>query len=215
MTTPTKGSILRTDTLSFLDFIRYPDIAIPEGGTTFISGESGTGKSTLLRLYNNSLAASSGSVYYRGTDILAIDPVELRRSVLLAGQSTFLFDDTIAGNFAQFFNYRDEAVPGINVIEECLSICCLDFSPDVDCSTLSGGERQRVYLALFLAMGSDILMLDEPTSALDAGNGRKVMENISTCCRNNGRTLIVVSHDESLIDRFAEHRVILSGKGQA
>lgn len=212
MNSRTEESILRSDTLSFMDFIRYPDMRIPTEKVTFITGESGTGKSTLLRLFNNSLSSSSGSVYYRGTDILSIDPVELRRSVLLVGQSVFLFDDTITGNVEQFFAYRGEGLPETSSIQECLSVCRADFSPAVDCTTLSGGERQRVYLALFLAMDSDILMLDEPTSALDGANGRQVMENIASFCRDRGRTLVVVSHDENLVERFAEHRVVLAGK---
>lgn len=209
----TEESILRTENLSFLDIIRYDNMTILKEKATFITGESGTGKSTLLRLFNNSLSSSSGSVYYRGSDILSINPVELRRSVLLVGQSVFLFDDTIAGNVEQFFAYRDEVLPETSSIQECLSVCRADFSPEADCTTLSGGERQRVYLALFLAMDSDILMLDEPTSALDGANGRQVMENIATFCRDRGRTLVVVSHDENLVERFAEHRIVLAGKG--
>ena len=106
MTTRTDAPILETMSLSFMDFLRYPDLRIPEKQTTFITGESGTGKSTLLRLFNNSASSASGSIHYRGTDILAIDPVSLRRTVLLAGQAVFLFDDTIAGNFRQYFSYR-------------------------------------------------------------------------------------------------------------
>lgn len=215
MKTRTDESILRTENLSFMDFIRYTDMTIPKGKTTCITGESGTGKSTLLRLFNNSLSPSSGSIFYRESDIFSLDPVELRRSVLLVSQSVFLFDDTIGKNFSRFFTYRDEPVPEKSVIQECLAVCRAEFSLDTDCSKMSGGERQRVYLALYLAMDSDILMLDEPTSALDAANGRNVMKNIVEFCLKRDRTPVVVSHDENLVERFGEHRVVLAGKESA
>lgn len=215
MNSRTDEQLLVTENLSFMDFIRYPDMTIPVNAVTFLTGESGTGKSTLLRLFNNSLSPSSGTVYYRGTDILSIDPIAVRRSILLAGQAVFLFDDTIAANFAHFFSYRDETVPDPSFIMECLSICRADFSPEAQCATLSGGERQRVYLALFLAMESDILMLDEPTSALDGATGRQVMENICSFCRDRGRTLVMVSHDESLVNRFSDHTIVLVRKENA
>jgi putative ABC transport system ATP-binding protein len=63
---------------------------------------------------------------------------------------------------------------------------------------------------MYLSMESDILMLDEPTSALDEKTGKAVMKNLSDYCRDQGRTLMVVSHDPSLVDRFAENRVILT-----
>ena len=210
MTTRTDAPILETMSLSFMDFLRYPDLRIPEKQTTFITGESGTGKSTLLRLFNNSASSASGSIHYRGTDILAIDPVSLRRTVLLAGQVVFLFDDTIAGNFRQYFSYRDEPVPADEKVLECLSVCRAEFPLDAPCKNLSGGERQRVFLAIYLSMESDILMLDEPTSALDEKTGKAVMKNLSDYCREQGRTLMVVSHDPSLVDRFAENLVILT-----
>ncbi len=212
MKTRTDESILRTENLSFMDFIRYGDMTIPKGKMTCITGESGTGKSTLLRLFNNSLSPSSGSVYYRESDIYSLDPVELRRSVLLVSQSVYLFDNTISENFARFFTYRDEPVPEKSVIQECLAVCRAEFPLDADCATLSGGERQRVYLALYLAMDSDILMFDEPTSALDAVNGKNVMKNIVEFCLERQRTPVVVSHDENLVEQFAEHRVILAGR---
>jgi len=98
------------------------------------------------------------------------------------------------------------------MITECLSVCRADFPLDSSCKNLSGGERQRVFLAIFLSMESDVLMLDEPTSALDAKTGKTVMSTICAFCRDQGRTLIVVSHDQALVDQFAENRILLSHK---
>jgi ABC-type proline/glycine betaine transport systems, ATPase components len=72
--------------------ISYRDLDIEEGKATFISGPSGCGKSTLLRLFNKTLAPTAGTVLYRGQDMAQTDSIALRRDVLLAGQSVFLFE---------------------------------------------------------------------------------------------------------------------------
>ena len=96
--------ILSADGLMFQTLIKYPPIEIPQAQTTFISGDSGSGKSTLFKLFNATVSPSKGTILYQGKNISAIDTVCLRREVLLASQSVFLFDGTIRNNFAEFFN---------------------------------------------------------------------------------------------------------------
>ena len=206
-------SLLSTKNLVFLNMIRYPDLEIPQGKTVFISGESGCGKSTLLRLFNGTLSPSSGTIMLHDTDISALNPIELRRQILLAAQSTFLFDDTIRSNFARFYTYRDLAAPSDNTIGKWLKLCCADFSPDTACASLSGGERQRVYLSLFLSFAPLALLLDEPTSALDSATSRSLLGNLKEFCSNQGITLIIVSHDQQLIQNFADTIITLEKGG--
>lgn len=191
------------DGVSYLDVVRYPKIEIAEGITTFITGESGTGKSTLLKILNNTCSAA-GTILYRSKPIECCEPIELRRDVLLAGQTPFLFDKTIRENFREFHNYRDSALPADADICRYLQISAVDFSPDADCSNLSGGERQRIFIALCLSFHPQTLLLDEPTSALDEKNSRLLLENLSRHCKSNDITLVVVSHNPALCETFAD-----------
>ncbi|MDD2994283.1 MAG: ATP-binding cassette domain-containing protein, partial [Pygmaiobacter sp.] len=91
--------ILAATGLHFLDFLHYPPIAIAQGSMTFVQGPSGCGKSTLLRLFNATATPSAGQVLFDGQGIAGLDTIQLRRDVLLVSQATYLFDDTIEGNF--------------------------------------------------------------------------------------------------------------------
>ncbi len=191
------------DGVSYMDIVRYPKMEIAEGVTTFITGQSGTGKSTLLKILNNTCSAC-GDILYRGEPIESYEPIALRREVLLAGQSPFLFDKTIRENFQEFHSYRDSAPPLDADISRYLQTCAVDFSPNADCSTLSGGERQRVFIAVCLSFSPSTLLLDEPTSALDERSSRLLMENITRHCNENAITLVVVSHNLMLCKNFAQ-----------
>lgn len=204
------GIVLRTVGLAFRH-LRFPDLAVAGGGATFVTGDSGTGKSTLLKLMNGVLSPTAGAVYYEGRDIAGLPPVPLRREVLLAGQSAYLMDTGVGDNFAAYYAYREEPPPDAAVMKRCLALCRADFPLDAACATMSGGERQRVFLAICLSFAPKVLMLDEPTSALDAENALGVVENIVQHCREQNATLVAVSHDRSLVGRFADAVVVLGG----
>ncbi len=203
-------SILTATNLRFLNILRYPTIAVEQGSATFVCGESGTGKTTLLKLFNATLTPTEGLLEYNGQDIAGLDTIALRREVLLAGQAVYLFDDTIRGNFEQFYGYRGEPCVGEDEMREYLRLCSLEFPLDAPCHTLSGGERQRVFLAIHLSMKPKVLMLDEPTSALDQKTARQMLERLKAYCAENGITLLVVSHDPTLARAFADHVIALS-----
>lgn len=200
--------ILTTSNLKFLD-IEYHDISIPENKVTFIVGASGTGKSSLLKLFNQTRSQDSGSIFYNNQNIDKIDTISLRKDILLISQSVFLFDDTIKGNFEKFYEYRGEKLISEDEIRRFLNICCIDFSLDESCVTMSGGERQRIYTAILMSFKPKILMLDEPTSALDSTNSINMLSNIISFCRFHKITLIIVSHDNELTKKFADNIITL------
>lgn len=200
-------AILSAKNVIYMKKLRYPSVEIEEGSATFICGASGSGKSTLLRLFNGSISPDEGEIFYGGKNILAYEPVKLRREVLLASQEVFLFDKTIAENFAEFYSYRGEKPPEEEKIKELLELCRVPFEPGASCVNMSGGEKQRVYLALCLSFSPRVLMLDEPTSALDAATGKVVIGGIKNYCKERGITLVAVSHDADLTD-FAADSVI-------
>ncbi|MGB5824476.1 MAG: ABC transporter ATP-binding protein [Proteocatella sp.] len=201
------NNILETKNLSFKSILKYPDITVPSGRATFITGQSGGGKSTLLKLFNSMLSPSNGEIFYDGQNIATLDTISLRQKVLLIGQGVFLFDNTIRDNFLQFYDCRELPPPSDEKIREFLATCCAPFSLDAHCTNMSGGERQRIYMAIYISFMPEVLMLDEPTSALDNENSYQVMKSIVELCHDNGITLIVVSHDQKLTDMFSENTI--------
>lgn len=205
------AKILETTNLVFNRMLSYPDISINRGSIVFIQGPSGSGKSTFLRLINNMVSPSEGKILYDGVDLEKLDSIDLRRKIILAGQSIYLFNDTIRNNFIQFHKYRETQFPKDREIKEYLNTCCIDFSMDISCKNLSGGEKQRIFLAIALSFKPEVLLLDEPTSALDSSTADCVMMNIINYCKQNGITLIVVSHDTTLANRYGEQIINIGG----
>lgn len=201
--------LITTKGLAFNDDIVYGDLLIPEKQVTFISGESGTGKSTLLKLMNGTLTAGEGNIFINGVNILNINTIELRRKVLLVSQEVFLFSGSIKENFDKYYEYRELEPPSEDKISRFLKCCCVPFSHNKDCTILSGGERQRVYLAIFLSFLPQVIMLDEPTSALDSRTAHQVIENVMEFTKANEITLIIISHDQSIVDKYAEKNIKL------
>ena len=206
------NNLFKTTNLS-VNGIHYEDLSIKEGVSTFLSGPSGCGKSTLLRLFNAALSPESGFIHYNGVDISSLDTIALRKEVSLVTQEVFLFNDSIAGNFREFYKYREMPPPDEETMTRFLSICCLDMPLTADCSTLSGGEKQRVYIAIFLSLQPKVLLLDEPTSALDSKNSDSILRSILDHCKEQGITPIIISHDQSLTEKFAESKIEFSKEG--
>ena len=191
-------SIFKCNNLSYKNILKYPDINIESNSTTFIVGKSGCGKSTLLKLLNNSISPDTGTITYSDKDIRDIDPIDLRRDVILAGQSIYLFNDTIEKNFLKYYSYRNIPPIDIQTMKKYLSICCIDIPTGTSCNSMSGGERQRVYIAICLSFIPKVLMLDEPTSALDSNTASDLLTSITDYCCKNGITSIIVCHNTDL-----------------
>ncbi len=201
----------KTKNLTYKDFIKYKDISVLEGKINFIIGESGCGKSTLLKLLNKTENFSSGEIFYKNKPICEYESIALRKEVKLISQCPFLFSRTIKENFALFYNYCEEEIISEERMKLFLDIMEANFSLDSECDKLSGGEKQRVYIAICLSMEAETIMLDEATSALDCKLSHKILENLVSYTKNNKKTMLIISHDNSLVEKFAEHVIDLNG----
>ncbi|OBX06104.1 ABC transporter ATP-binding protein [Gallibacterium genomosp. 3] len=206
------SAILSAENVVFQQKIYYPKIEIPEGQATFLQGPSGCGKSTLLHLFNGTLSITEGKILYQNRDIQQLDKIILRHEVLLASQQSYLFPGSILDNFQQYHHYRESTLPEHKQLQQYLDICHIPFPLNQNVAHLSGGEKQRVFLAIALSFNAKVLMLDEPTSALDPTVATQVIQQIKQFCLPN-TTLIIISHDHSLTQRYADKIIELNHRG--
>jgi ABC-type multidrug transport system ATPase subunit len=161
-------------------------------GATCLAGPSGSGKSTVLRLLNRLADPDSGTVRYRGEDVLGLDPLSLRREVCLVPQLPALLAGTVESNvrFAAELAGREPNVPRL------LGLAGLDPSfAERDGSKLSVGEQQRAMLARALALEPSVLLLDEPTSALDHDTRDAVEATLRDLRERLEISIVFVTHD--------------------
>ncbi|MBZ9607094.1 ATP-binding cassette domain-containing protein [Clostridium estertheticum] len=199
--------LFQASNLIYKSNLTYNDVKVQKGMINFIVGESGCGKSTFLKLLNQSITPISGELLYKGTPIGAYDPIALRREVSLVSQDVFLFDESIIDNFKTFFSLRQKTMPSLEYITYITDLCCVNVPLDQNTSTLSGGERQRVYISIFLSLCPEIILLDEPTSALDEKNSHEMMINIINFCKAKNIEIVIVSHNKTIVDEFCENKV--------
>ena len=180
--------------------------SIPAAGITVISGPSGTGKTTLLRLCNRLEIPDAGIVRYRGQPLDELDPLILRRRVGMVFQRPTPFPGSVADNLA--VAYPDAGTEELTI---ALQRVALDAGLlDQEARTLSGGELQRMCLARTLVTRPETLLLDEPTSALD-DQPKRVFEDTARDLAAQGITILWVTHDGAQADRVADRIYHLRG----
>lgn len=191
--------------------LRDVTLDIPPGSLSVVLGPSGSGKTTLLNLLGGIDRSSSGEILVDGTNVARLDETELvsyRRE-----QVGFVF---------QFFNLipsltarenvalAAELVPDAADVEGVLRKVGLGERMDHFPAELSGGEQQRVAIARALVKNPPLLLCDEPTGELDYTTGVKVLEVLRGVARQDGRAVIVVTHN-AVIGEMADMVVHLRG----
>jgi putative ABC transport system ATP-binding protein len=172
---------------------------IPAAGVTVVSGPSGGGKTTLLRLCNRLEIPDAGWLRYRGQPLDELDSLALRRRVGMVFQRPTPFPGTVAGNLAV-------ARPAASAAEMSAALDRVALDPGLlgqEARTLSGGELQRMCLARTLITGPETLLLDEPTSALDE-QPKLIFEHTARALAGQGITIIWVTHDDAQAGRVAD-----------
>jgi len=203
---------IKWENLCAFTTIKYPDFSLTTEKIIFLNGPSGCGKSTLLKIINGTLTPFAGKVFLDNQEISTLDPIYLRRRVILAEQSVYLFSGTISDNFRRFHQYRKTPAVSQEKCQALLDICGFSFNLEESCDSMSGGERQRIFLAIALSMEPEVLLLDEPTSAMDSALAHIVMGNIIKYCRAHNTPMIIVSHDLELSNTYADEIIRLEGK---
>jgi putative ABC transport system ATP-binding protein len=199
-----------------LVILRDIDLAVDSGKALAIVGASGSGKSTLLAILAGLDTPSAGTVELEGADLFALD--EDARAELRGRSVGFVF---------QSF----QLLPGLSALENVM--LPLELAGMADArerarshlervglaqrethrpAQLSGGEQQRVALARAFAVSPSLLLADEPTGNLDAHTGAQVIDLMFAMNRDQGATLVVVTHDPALADRCGRQLHLDAGR---
>jgi putative ABC transport system ATP-binding protein len=194
------------------------DLTVKEGEFLSILGPSGSGKSTLLHLLGGLERPSSGRIWVGGQEVTALDENQLaayrRQEVGFVFQAFNLLSTMTAlqnVTFPMFF----ARVPPTKRQERArhlLELVGLTDRMDHQPTELSGGEQQRVAIARALANDPTIILADEPTGNLDSHTGTEVMSMLERLNQEQGRTIIVVSHDPTVMDFVKRSIHLLDGR---
>ena len=186
----------------YREILDIENLTIPPFRTTWIVGESGSGKTTLLKLLNSMLTPDQGELLYMGTDMAALDPVRLRREVVMLPQSPLIFPGTIKENLLIGRRFAEKPAPLEDQLSAVLTLLKLKKDLDRNAADLSGGEKQRLAICRILLMEPEVFLLDEPTSALDDGTEELVMQKVVEYGRQNKKTVVIITHSPKMARRF-------------
>jgi len=182
-----------------------------------VIGHTGSGKSTLIQMLNGLMKPTSGTVLFRGEDIWAkkYDRRTLRANVGLVFQypEYQLFEETVEKDIA--FGPRNMGLSEEEVarrVEEGMHFTGLsDRLRQASPFELSGGQKRRVAIAGILAMRPRVLILDEPTAGLDPKGCADILKNVREYQREEGATVLLVSHSMEDIAAHAGRVMVLQG----
>jgi putative ABC transport system ATP-binding protein len=204
-----------TDSTGTLDILRDIDFTLAPQETAAIVGASGSGKSTLLSIIAGLDTPTKGTVRLAGCDLFTIDEDE--RAALRARKVGFVFQSfQLLGNLTALENVmlplelagrKDSRKTAADMMARVGLAARLGHYPKV----LSGGEQQRVALARAFVVEPAVLLADEPTGSLDFATGETVMELMFDLNREQGTTLVLVTHDSAIATRCARRITIEAG----
>ena len=180
--------------IKFKNILDIENLEINENVVTVVKGESGSGKSTMLKLLNNIISPDSGIVMYNGVDVNDINPITLRREVIMQSQFPTIFPGNVRENLNVIFTLRGEEGLGDEELLKAMEIVNLKKDLNDDAQNLSGGEKTRLSIARLFLVEPDVFLLDEPGASLDSKTEEILMNNVIAEIKKRNKTLIFISH---------------------
>ena len=188
---------------------------VNEGEFVVILGPSGAGKTTLLNLMGGMDGLTSGELIVDGENLAGLSKRELTK-----------YRRTKVGFVFQFYNLMPN-LTALENVEIAVEICDNHLDPEAVLASvglkdrlnnfpadLSGGEQQRVSIARAVAKNPRLLLCDEPTGALDYETGKKILHLLQDMCREENKTVIIVTHNAALKDMADKVVYVKNGKAE-
>jgi putative ABC transport system ATP-binding protein len=197
------------------------DLEIQRGDIQLLMGPSGSGKTTLLSILAGLMTPTAGTVHLLGQEITAMSRRKLAKfrleNIGFIFQGFNLFPAlTARENIEVALNLK--GIRGIRARKEAqylLEAVGLEDKAELHPRDLSGGQKQRVAIARALAGNPQIIMADEPTAALDSHSGRAISELLYKLAKQEGCTVLIVTHDPRIIDIADEILYLEDGELQS
>jgi ABC-type lipoprotein export system ATPase subunit len=189
-----------------LEVLNIERLELPAGSYTVLKGPSGSGKTTLLNLIAGVSVPTAGTIWVHDTDIFTLP--EPQRDRFRAQHIGYVFQTfNLLAAFSAIENVMlsmmfTHAIPKRQQRQragELLSRLGLGARLSHKPQHLSRGEQQRVAIARALANNPPVILADEPCASLDANTAREVLAAFLTVCREERKTLLIVSHDEAVL----------------
>ncbi|MBE6413331.1 MAG: ABC transporter ATP-binding protein [Verrucomicrobiaceae bacterium] len=199
-----RHSYLEGETMK--EVLHSVDLDFYEGEIVIIMGPSGSGKSTLLKIIGAQLTLQEGDVRIGDCNLSGAtqkDLMKIRRRLGFIFQSHHLLDSISVLQNVQLPLAFDETITSAISKERALNALAMvgiDSQAYKKPSKLSGGQRQRVAIARALIRKPAIVLADEPTASLDEKSGREVVEIIRKMAKDMGVTVVLVTHDNRILD---------------
>ena len=196
--------------------VRKINLRIEDNQFIGMIGHTGSGKSTLIQLFNALLKPTSGTITYNERDIWAedYDRRALRSEVGLVFQypEHQLFENDVLSDvcFGPMNQGLSRAEAEVEAKKALLSVGFKEKNFGKSPFELSGGQKKRVAIAGVLAMNPKILILDEPTAGLDPKGRDNILDQIMALHRERGITIVLVSHSMEDIARYAERLIVMN-----
>lgn len=172
---------------------------IDEGEFVVILGPSGAGKSTLLNIIGGMDSATSGSINVFGKEIVGLNDKELTKYRREDIGFVFQFYNLIPNlTVLENVELAGQIVKQSKPAEDILKQVGLEHRMNNFPSQISGGEQQRVAIARAIAKNPQLLLCDEPTGALDYKTGKNILNILKEYCKNEKRTVIIITHNSSI-----------------
>ncbi len=192
------------------------DLKTMKKETISFVGESGSGKTSLIMLIAGLEKVTSGQIFFRNQDITRLSEDEVskirRKNIGIIFQSFYLIPNyTAVENVALTLELNKFKDPQ-NEAKELLERFGLKHRLNNLPSQLSGGEQQRVAIARAIATKPELILADEPTGNLDSENSAMISEILFNYVKEEGSSLILVTHDEKLADKAQRKIEIKDGK---
>jgi putative ABC transport system ATP-binding protein len=180
------------------------DLDLPKGEIVIMTGPSGSGKTTLLSLIGALRTVQEGSLKVLGQEIVGLSAanlVKVRRSIGFIFQAHNLFESLTACQNVEmaielWHTRPEKRQRAIEILTQVGLANRIDYKP----KSLSGGQNQRVAIARALVNQPALILADEPTAALDKKSGREVVLLMQQLAKEEGCTILMVTHDNRILD---------------
>mgnify|MGYP000844601050 CR=1 FL=1 len=204
-------------TLDGREILHGISCSVPRGECLGVIGPNGAGKSSLLRCLGQVHRRYSGDVLLEGASLRSLSGKQIARRIAWVPQGGTDSLPFTVRQFALMSRYpwkepfRGETTEDVRIVSRALRLAGMEPFAERPMDLLSGGERQRALIAAALAQEADILFLDEPTSFLDYRHQVETVELIGRIIRDEGRTVLLITHDINLALQCSDRILALKG----